>query len=108
MTEPGEDLVFLGNIELPESFDENRWDRLLSDHPEFKATDSIRLINPYTEKISVITSARKLAHVMESGVVVGNLRWCIDDSGIEVSGVPDAMEAYARNLAEELGTTWVR
>lgn len=99
-------MELLGLIEFTSELTEQRWEELLAKHPDMVATDSIQMRNPYTENIDTITSARQLADVISDGVIVGGLRWCIDDSGIQVVGEARKMNAYAEELAKELGSRY--
>lgn len=99
-------MQLFGLIDFPPELTVTRWAELIAEYDELSSTDSIQIINPFTEESEQITSAKQMAHVTIGGNIVGALRWSIDDSGIEVYGSSDEMHPIAERLADDLGSSF--
>jgi hypothetical protein len=97
----------LGIIEFGKIPTEQQWDKAVKAHKELRPTEAIRVVNPFTKDVSEITSAKRLAEVVKDDDTVGALRWCIDDSGVEVFGESDVMAPLAEQIAKEFGGTYL-
>lgn len=92
----------LGLITFSSPMSLEKWDSLLKLHNELTPTEAIEIVNPFTQEVTKITSAKKLANVIIGGKTVGALRWCIDDSGIELFGNAKLPKQFASRLATEI------
>lgn len=99
-------MQLFGLIDFTPELTVTRWEELIAAYDELSSTDSIQIINPFTEESERITSAKQMANVTIDGNLVGALRWCIDDSGIEVFGDRDKMQPLAEKLADDLGSSF--
>lgn len=96
-------MQLLGIITFSQSVSEQQWDAVLANRTDLLACDAIEVVNPFTREVTVITSAKRLARIHVDGAEVGALRWCIDDSGIEIFGDEALAKTFVSKLAQEFG-----